>query len=117
MAPPDPPPPRSSRAPDERDRIWLRSHSPDANTWLDLAELEDEFLPTAWREGMETAQRTGHGGGDYFVIRDFVDAILGHRPLAINIHEAMDMTLPGLVSQQSIAQSGTWLPIPDSRLW
>ena len=30
---------------------------------------------------------------------------------------AMDMTLPGLVSQQSIAQNGQWLDVPDSRSW
>jgi len=29
----------------------------------------------------------------------------------------MDMTLPGLVSQQSIQQDGRWLPVPDSREW
>jgi hypothetical protein len=29
----------------------------------------------------------------------------------------MDMTLPGLVSQQSILQGSAWLPVPDSRAW
>jgi hypothetical protein len=29
----------------------------------------------------------------------------------------MDMTLPGLVSQQSIEQGSVWLPVPDSRQW
>jgi hypothetical protein len=28
-----------------------------------------------------------------------------------------DMTLPGLVSQQSILQGGGWLEVPDSRAW
>lgn len=27
------------------------------------------------------------------------------------------MTLPGLVSQQSIDQDGQWLSVPDSRAW
>ena len=29
----------------------------------------------------------------------------------------MDMTLPGLVSQESIRQGGAWLDVPDSRVW
>jgi hypothetical protein len=29
----------------------------------------------------------------------------------------MDMTLPGLISQASIAAAGTWLDVPDSRNW
>jgi hypothetical protein len=45
------------------------------------------------------------------------DAITGKRPCPVGIHEAMAMTLPGLVSQQSIQQGGAWLPVPDSREW
>ena len=98
-------------------RIWLKSRCDDPNRWLDLAELEDEFLPDFWRHAGDTAKKAGHGGGDYFEVLDFVDAIRGVRPCPIGIHEAMDMTLPGLVSQQSIGQGGAWLDVPDSRTW
>lgn len=47
----------------------------------------------------------------------FVDAICGRRLPATGIHEAMDMTLPGLVSQESIRRGGAWLSVPDSRDW
>jgi len=107
----------SARAAGEQDRIWLRSRAKDANTWTPLDELEADFLPEDYRRGAEAATRTGHGGGDYFVLRDFAESILGRRPCPIDIHAALDMTLPGLVSQQSIAQAGAWLPCPDSRLW
>jgi len=46
-----------------------------------------------------------------------VDAITGRSPCPIGIHEAMDMTLPGLVSQQSIQEGGRWMAVPDSRTW
>jgi predicted dehydrogenase len=107
----------SARAEGEPHRIWLRSHSRDANTWLPLEALEAEFLPEMWKQASETAQSAGHGGGDYFEIVDFVDAIRGVRPPAIDIHAAMDMTLPGLISQQSIANGSRWLDVPDSRAW
>ncbi len=29
----------------------------------------------------------------------------------------MDMTLPGLISQQSILEDGRWLDVPESRDW
>jgi len=66
---------------------------------------------------MARAEKAGHGGGDYFEILDFVYAALGRRPCPIGIHEAMDMTLPSLVSQQSIVEGGRWLDVPDSRSW
>ena len=107
----------SPRTHDGAHRVWLRSKCDDPNKWLDLAELEDEFLPDFWKQATEAAREAGHGGGDYFEILDFVAAIQGDRPCPIGIHEAMDMTLPGLVSQQSIAQGAAWLPVPDSRRW
>ena len=107
----------SARAAGEAHRIWLRSKREDQNTWLDLAELEDEFLPDYWKVGEENARKAGHGGGDYFEVLDFMDAVEGKRPCVIGIHEAMDMTLPGLVSQQSILEGGRWLDVPDSREW
>ena len=107
----------SARAAGEKNRIWLRDRSPDMRTWLDLNELLDEFLPDFWKEGMERAKAAGHGGGDYFEILDFIDAVTGRRGSPIGIHEAMDMTLPGLISQQSIAEQGRWIDVPDSRTW
>ena len=101
----------------ERNRIWLASRSPDRNTWSDLSEFEDEFLPDFWRNAPAAAVQAGHGGGDYFVVMDFADAIAARKPVPIGIHEAMDMTIPGLISQQSILQDGAWLNVPDTRLW
>ena len=46
-----------------------------------------------------------------------MNAIRNGTPPRIGIHEALDMTIPGLVSQQSIAEDGRWLPVPDSREW
>jgi predicted dehydrogenase len=107
----------SARAHGEHNRIWLRARAPQPDQWTDLAALEEEFMPESWRKGMELAQKAGHGGGDFFEVLDFMDAVTGTRPPEIGIHESMDMTLPGLVSQQSILQDGAWLPVPDSRAW
>ncbi|MBA3709220.1 MAG: Gfo/Idh/MocA family oxidoreductase [Planctomycetes bacterium] len=107
----------SARAKGEQNRIWLRSINAVPDSWTDLASLADAHLPEYWRSAGEAAAKAGHGGGDFFEVMDFLDAVAGRRPCPIGIHEAMDMTLPGLVSQQSIAQGGVWLPVPDSRSW
>lgn len=101
----------------ERDKIWLTGLAPDAHTWLDLASLEADYLPAMWRNPPPEALAAGHGGGDYFEIMDFVASIVDAAPCPIGIHEALDMTLPGLVSQASIQAGGAWLEVPDSRAW
>lgn len=107
----------SARAEGEANRIWLRAKNPTPDRWMNLDELGDEFVPDAWKKGQEIAQKVGHGGGDFFEVLDFVDALQGQRPPPIGIDAAMDMTLPGLVSQQSIIRDGQWMSVPDSRDW
>jgi predicted dehydrogenase len=107
----------SARRPGECHWVWLEDFCDDPNEWLALDALEDQFLPAAWRDPPREALEAGHGGGDYFLVMDFVDAVKGLKPPRTGIHEAMDMTLPGLISQQSIALGGEWLPVPDSRDW
>lgn len=113
----------SSRGgPTDRHKIWLRALSEEAK-WFDLDDLIDtnpvvrKRMPPAWRKPPAEARRAGHGGGDFFEVRDFILAAQGKIPCPIGIHEAMDMTLPGLVSQESIKRGGVWLSVPDSREW
>jgi len=114
----------SSRGgPGDRHKIWLRKLD-ESPRWFELDELMKpdhplavECLPEDWRNPPEEALRAGHGGGDYFEVRDFLRAVRGEAPPPVGIHEAMDFTLPGLVSQESIHHESVWTPVPDSRSW
>ena len=72
-------------------------------------------MPEIWRNPPEEAKRAGHGGGDYFQVREFVDSILQETKPPIDVYEAMDFTVPGLVSQESIRRGSVPLPVPDFR--
>jgi predicted dehydrogenase/GNAT superfamily N-acetyltransferase len=108
--------------PGERSKIWLRKLSRDVR-WLDMDtvmcmdDVSRQYVPEYWNNPPLEALRAGHGGGDYFEVRDFIRSIRGEIVCPIGIHEAMDMTLPHLVSQQSAMQGGAWLSVPDSRNW
>ncbi len=106
----------------DRSKIWLRKLSKqvrwlDVETLMNLDSIAEKYLPASWRDSYDIALKAGHGGGDYFEVLDFVNAIIGKAPSPIGIHEAMDMTLPGLMSQQSIKDGGRWIDVPDSREW
>ena len=97
-------------------KVWLRSRS-DTPRWEPLEALEEAFLPDFWKNPPEAATQAGHGGGDYWEVQDFVAAIQGEAEPPIGIDSAMDMTLPGLVSQQSLAEGSSWVAVPDPRNW
>ena len=107
----------STRSSDQCSRIWLSALAEGERSWRDLADLEERYLPEPWRNPPPQALAAGHGGGDYFVVQDFLACIRGDIPCPLDIHAAMDMTLPGLISQDSIRQGGVWLEVPDSRDW
>jgi len=108
--------------PDERGKLWLRALD-ERPVWRCLDSLladpdfRERYVPEQYRHPPEEALRAGHGGGDYYVVAEFVRSAAGERAPSVGIHEAMDMTLPGLVSQASVARGGEWLDVPDSRSW
>ena len=108
--------------PVDHGKIWLRKLSNeiiwhDLDALTDIDSLADKYLPEIWRNPPEAAMKAGHGGGDFFEVYDFLNAVRGEAHCPIGIHEAMDMTLPGLVSQDSVKENGKWLEVPDSREW
>lgn len=107
----------SARAAGQKGKIWLKEKSKDPDVWSDIDPFEEEYLPEEWKKHSEKARLAGHAGGDYFEILDFAGAISGEKPCSGGIHEAMDMTLPGLMSQESISSEGRWVEVPDSRDW
>lgn len=105
----------TGRANGEQDRVWIDGRSPEKDAWEPLAKYESEFMPEIWRNPPEEAKRAGHGGGDYFVVREFVDSILNDTKPPIDVYDSLEMTVPGLVSEQSINSRGVPLPVPDFR--
>jgi len=41
----------------------------------------------------------------------------GSGPNRLDVFAALDMTLPGILSQASIAQGSAWIEVPDPRSW
>lgn len=95
-------------------KIWLEDYHKELR-WHSLWDFEAEFMPEIWRNPPESAIRAGHGGGDYFEIREFVDCIINNTEPPIDVYFALDMTVPGLVSEESIKNGGMPMPVPDFR--
>lgn len=107
---------QSARRGGEDDLVWLQGHSPELEAWEPLDRYA-AHLPDHWRNPPPAALRAGHGGGDYFIVHDWIDAIRRDTPPPIDVYRGLDFTLPGLISEASIARGGVPLPVPDPRAW
>lgn len=72
-------------------------------------------LDTRHPDAPASAAAGGHGTAEWAMVRDFVEAIRGGRPSPIDVHAALDMTLPGLCAHRSALQGGVQVEIPDFR--
>lgn len=64
----------------------------------------------------EEAKPFGHGGSDFYCLYNFVEKLLGNPEAdTIDVYEALDMSLPGLMAYRSILAGGVPMEVPDMR--
>jgi predicted dehydrogenase len=55
----------------------------------------------------------GHGGSHGYLMSEFVDAILRDRPPLVDVAQALNMTVAGIVAHQSALKGGEWMKVPQ----
>lgn len=101
-------------------RVWCEGfrRDGDQDTWMDFDALAKEFVPAIWREVPKSImETTTHWGIDYVTMREWIAHLCGERPFRVDIHRAMDLTLPGIMSTESIDGGSAWVDVPNSRDW
>ena len=105
----------ASRVAGEPGKIWIgENKTGEHRDWKSIEEFE-EHLPDLWRNPPEDALKAGHGGGDYWEIRDFVEAVVNGTPPPVDVYTALEWTAAGLCSQISIMNNGVPIQVPDFR--
>lgn len=59
-----------------------------------------------------TALAGGHGTSEYFMVRDFIDALDNQTKPPIDITRALDFTAPGICAHESAMRGGVWIDVP-----
>lgn len=102
---------------EDEHRIWLGENKtiswddPVPRKWGKASDYRD-VLPAHLKAEIAEGIESGHGGSDYLVGRRFAQALMGERPPEIGIQEAIEWTVAGLLSQESILQGSALLPMP-----
>jgi len=112
---------RATRAESRQALVWLADeHEPSrvggGCSWHPLSDYAGKYIPERLAVGPE-ARRGGHGTSEYWMLLDFLKSIREGTPPPIDVHTALDYTLPGVLAAQSAAEGGTTLAVPDSRDW
>jgi len=78
------------------------------------AEFENYALPDWGMAQLPEPMRVGggHGGAEPFLTHEFIDALANDRKPAIDIHEALAYTVPGIIAHESAVKGGVQMKVP-----
>ena len=60
----------------------------------------------------EEAKAGGHGSSEYYLIRDFINALDNNTKPPIDVIKAMDYTVPGIIAHEAAMKGNVWLDVP-----
>lgn len=92
--------------------IWMDSKSPEYK-WENADAYQDKFDHPYWIEHGKEAAATGHGGADFFVIKEFFDALHDGRTSPIDVYDAAVWSAITPLSAQSLAAGSSAVVFPD----
>jgi predicted dehydrogenase len=95
-----------------RQLIYLQGRSAKEQ-WEPLDQYYAQHEHPYWKRDAATAAKTGHGGGDYFVMREFFAAVAEDREPPIDVYDAAAWSAVLPLSATSIAASNRAIEVPD----
>ncbi len=92
-------------------KIYIEGRSP-AHKWEQLDAYRAEYEHPYWAQHGTEADKTGHGGGDYFVLADLVRAVrTGENP--IDVYDAATWSSIRPLSAESLRRGSAPVEVPD----
>lgn len=73
----------------------------------------DKYLPDMWKNITAEQRKAGHGGMDYFLFKDFFDAIKNSKPMPFDVYDAAAWMCISALSEYSIENGNIPVDIPD----
>jgi predicted dehydrogenase len=102
----------ASRGMGDVDKVWLKGEGSDIDRiWKPLTDYMGH-MPERY---IKSTDAIGHGGGDLFVVQDFIDAIVNGAEPAVDVYEACEWTAVALLSELSVMNGGKTMEMPVFR--
>lgn len=81
--------------------------------FLKKADEYNHLLPKAWQNVTEEQIKQGHGGMDYLLCREFIDAVKEEKEMPIDVYDGASWMVITALSAKSIALGSIPVDIPD----
>ncbi len=101
---------------DDYDRVsFIGEDSPLHNMKYQRLDEFRMYLPERYLNATEEQKHSGHDGGDFFIVEDFINAIRTETQPELDVYKACEWTAVGLLSSLSVVNKGRTLEVPHFR--
>jgi len=106
----------------DKAKVWFESdHEPSnvhqGSKWHDLENYREEYLALRKTIPAQIKNFVSHGTSEYWMFKEYEENLRSGNPMTIDVHLALDYTLPGIIGRDSARLGGVELEVPDSRSW
>lgn len=92
--------------------VWVEGRS-KGYQWEPFAPYLGAFDDPLWKEFGNQAKSTGHGGADFFVVKEFFDALRTGKQPPIDVYDAVTWSAIIPLSAESIRKGHASVAVPD----
>ena len=93
--------------------IYIEGLSPSEHQWESDEAYLKKYDHPLWKKFEDQASGSGHGGMDFFIVHAFIEALKDNQPPAIDVYDAVSMSVIVPLSEKSIKLNSTSVKIPD----
>jgi hypothetical protein len=97
---------------EEHNSVYLNGLS-KGERWESFEPYQTKFEHSLWKSIPAGSPDGGHGGADFLVVREFVNAVRNRTQTPIDVYDSVVMASIIPLSQESIARGSTPVPCPD----
>lgn len=108
----------TTQEPGHESLIWIADRSATSATgvaeeWEPLSKYSEEFEHPLWKAHFAEAEKAGHGGGDFFTLREFASAVRDKRPPMIDVYDAVTWSSITPLSMKSLDNGSAPVEVPN----
>ncbi len=97
---------------DSRHGVYIEEEG-KGEKWDNFQKHQEQYDHAYWKRDAESAQKAGHGGGDFFAVRDFIEMVRQDREPWIDVYDAASWSVLYWCSRESIANRSKTVDVPD----
>ncbi len=95
------------------DKIYLEDVSPQKEQWEPFAPYIQKYMHPIWKELNAGAISSGHGGGDFITVHQFIQAVRNNTQPPQDVYDAATWSVIVPLSVQSATAHGNPVEFPD----